>query len=449
MKRLISLVLIIFLCLSVIACNGDNITTTENGDITTTQGSDNVTTLPPVTLPVKCNHDEEIIAGKEPTTTSIGLTEGKKCTLCGEILEPQSTISAMPVTDGFEYRLNDDNASYTVIGIGDITDDKLVIPSAFNGLPVTAIGIGAFENCENITEAIIPDSITYIGKSAFEYCTNLKKISIPDSVTKLGVSAFKDCWYLTEVKLSNSLSRIENYTFSKCKSLTHVKIPDSVKKLGYSIFMKCESLESVELPVGIPNIPTSMFYDCTSLASITIPEGVTTIESDAFYNCKGLKEMNMPSTLKTLKRDSRFNLFSGCDNVEKYYVDPDNPYFYSVDGVFYSANGILLRYPCGKKSSTFTVPEGIEKIYNGAFDNCDHLENVDLPDTLTYIGNRAFYSCDKLEYIYIPIGVKTIWYEAFSKCPLITISCGSFGIQKDWDERWIDKGTYVSWGRTS
>ena len=106
MKKLLLSTLAILLCLSafvLIACNGDDDTTTTN-DITTTDNvtttnGDNVTTLPPPSP--ACDHVEEIIKGKEPTTSNTGYTDGKKCALCGEILESQYVIPALKFVDGF------------------------------------------------------------------------------------------------------------------------------------------------------------------------------------------------------------------------------------------------------------------------------------------------------------------------------------------------------------
>lgn len=43
----------------------------------------------------KLSHSEEVVAGKEATCTEDGLTDGKKCSACGEILLVQETIPAL------------------------------------------------------------------------------------------------------------------------------------------------------------------------------------------------------------------------------------------------------------------------------------------------------------------------------------------------------------------
>ena len=149
MKKLIFSILIIFLCLTsftLVSCGGEDDTTTTKEDDTTTTVDDSAADN--VDL---CEHKStEVIPGKEPSTTSTGRTEGEKCVLCGKILNTQQIISAKPFIDGFEYRLNDDNSSYSVIGIGSVSDTEIVIPTVYNGLPVTEIGEEAFKNCKNI-----------------------------------------------------------------------------------------------------------------------------------------------------------------------------------------------------------------------------------------------------------------------------------------------------------
>ena len=65
---------------------------------------------------------------------------------------------------------------------------------------------------------------------------------------------------------------------------------------------------------------------------------------------------------------------------------------------------------------SITLSNGVESIGNYAFDSCTNLQYITLPDSVKSIGERAFRSCDSLESIKIPYGVETIEIELFSCC---------------------------------
>ena len=148
-------------------------------------------------------------------------------------------------SEGLEFELNDDGASYAVTGVGTCTDTNVVIPSKYDGLPVTSIGDYAFYDCSSLTSITIPDSVTTIGEYAFYYCSNLTSIVIPDSVTSIGDSAFDYCTSLTSVTIPNSVTSIGNAAFRDCSSLTSVTIGDSVTFIGYAAFRTCYNLTTV------------------------------------------------------------------------------------------------------------------------------------------------------------------------------------------------------------
>ena len=56
------------------------------------------TTVAQETVPAK-GHTEEVVAGKDATCTETGLTEGKKCTVCGETTVAQETVPAKGHTE--------------------------------------------------------------------------------------------------------------------------------------------------------------------------------------------------------------------------------------------------------------------------------------------------------------------------------------------------------------
>ena len=49
---------------------------------------------------------------------------------------------------------------------------------------MTEIGWGAFRSCENLTEIVIPNSVTEIGPKAFEGGASLKRIKLPKQLKR-------------------------------------------------------------------------------------------------------------------------------------------------------------------------------------------------------------------------------------------------------------------------
>ena len=114
-----------------------------------------------------------------------------------------SLLSCAKESEGLEFELNDDGESYSVAGIGTCTDTDIVIPSTYEGKPVTIIGNNAFTDCNELTSIIIPDSVTSINFAAFSFCAELMNIEIPNSVTSIGGGAFYGCKGLTSVIFDN------------------------------------------------------------------------------------------------------------------------------------------------------------------------------------------------------------------------------------------------------
>ena len=54
------------------------------------------------------------------------------------------------------------------------TDGK--IPSSIAGYPVTEIAGGAYANCINMTEVVIPSTVKRVEREAFSGCTSVRSI---------------------------------------------------------------------------------------------------------------------------------------------------------------------------------------------------------------------------------------------------------------------------------
>lgn len=101
-------------------------------------------------------------------------------------------------SEGLQYSLNADSASYSVTQKGSCKDADIIIPAEYEGLPVTKISDGAFIDHPEITSVVIPDSVTSIGRGAFADCTSLTNIIFTGTTTQWsGVG--KDMYWNTSV----------------------------------------------------------------------------------------------------------------------------------------------------------------------------------------------------------------------------------------------------------
>lgn len=94
----------------------------------------------------------------------------------------------------FEKIDEDENGTYDYVKVVDCDEsiESVVIPSHFQGVPVTTIDVYAFENCSNLKSVMLPETITTIVSRSFIGCSSLISIDLPESVTHLNPRAFEN-----------------------------------------------------------------------------------------------------------------------------------------------------------------------------------------------------------------------------------------------------------------
>lgn len=84
-------------------------------------------------------------------------------------------------------------------------------------------------------------------------------------------------------------------------------------------------------------------------------------------------------------------------------MDNANSAYTTVDGALYTKDlSMILRYPEGKRDVSFSLPESVTNIGEGAFYNCRNLKELTIPNSVTGNVEGDFISgCSSLQNIYV------------------------------------------------
>ncbi len=81
---------------------------------------------------------------------------------------------------------------------------------------VTGIASFGFSALVDLTEIVLPSSLTFLGEGAFSGCTNLRTVIIPDGVISVSASAFHGCTALSTLYIGRWVARIGPSAFADC-----------------------------------------------------------------------------------------------------------------------------------------------------------------------------------------------------------------------------------------
>ena len=358
---------------------------------------------------------------------------------CGEDEETEGAESSK----GLEFKLNKDEKSYTLAGIGTCEAENIVV-DYYNGYPVTEIA-----------------------RNAMSRTSSIKTLTIGDSVTKIGEMSFYGCENLTEVKIGKGVTTIGKNVFEKCISLIEIEIPDGIKEIPMRAFGDCTSLKSVKIGEDVEEIRRYAFENCSSLCSVTIPEKIKYVRENAFLGCNNLVEVINFSNIEftrgseengriayyalkihkgeselVYKEDFMFLTSDKTNYLVKYLGDKTevnlpNDYegeAYVIAPYAFSNNKTITDVTFGKKTAgigknafegatalkTVNISSSVAAIGAEAFSGCVALDNISIPDSVQAIGMSAFKNCTSIKEMKLSKNVRLIGENAFENCNSLT-----------------------------
>ena len=165
-----------------------------------------------------------------------------------------------------------------------------------------------------------------------------------------------------------------------------------------------------------------------------IPNGIEYLDRDLFYDAHSLEKVAIPQSVKKIEATmfpaSKWGKISVLEEIN---VADDNPVYKSVNGVVYSKDLTkIVVFPAGSPISSFKAPETVKEICKNAFQGCNNLKEVILPEGCERIEEYAFDSCENLQHINLN-RVKEIEEHAFQECKnLKTIELDSVNEINEW-----------------
>ena len=235
-------------------------------------------------------------------------------------------------------------------------------------------------------------------------------------------------------------------------------LPAGTKVIEEEAFYGDQSIDEVVLPEGVEEIGPRAFED-SSINKVNLPDSLTEIAEDAFdldddieisanegsYAHEWLKERGyQPPELPSPVTDFEFTgNANGTCTLSKYIGKEENVVIPEKDGngrivtsigkgafedcntlgsvtIPNSVTSIELFAFYGSSLRNITIPDSVTNIGYEAFCNCKSLTNIKLPAGMTKIDWYAFYLCSSLRSITVPEGVTSIEEHAFDDCSSLT-----------------------------
>lgn len=369
-------------------------------------------------------HVEEVVPAVEATCESVGLTEGKKCSVCGTTLVAQQEIPKLSHTYDDDYDEQCNECGHTR-DVGCEHAETEVIPGY--DATCTEPGLTDGTKCKKCGETLVEQELTSVGghdeEIEYGYEPTCKKEGLSDKryCTKCD-TVFEDhepipvidCRPGDWIVDKEASYTEEGHKYKKCtmcgETLVEEDIPVVVPvyseglefteyyEYGYQVSIGTCTERNIVIPSFyngkyVVAIAEEGFKD-SNITSVEIPESIKIIRRSAFENCESLTSIILPESTTYIDNYA----FSGCIKLAEIYV-PD-----SVTWIGPNAFAFCFEL------TEFKIPTSQTKIWQDTFYYCTNLKKVTIHADVTHLYSWMFERCEALEVIKYE-GTKEQWNE--------------------------------------
>lgn len=163
----------------------------------------------------------------------------------------------------------------------------------------------------------------------------------------------------------------------------------------------------------VTEIDDCAFCDEADITKVVIPDSVTKIGDWAFEGTS-ITSITIPASVTELG----YNIVSGCTKLKQITVDAKNPVYYEINNCLVDKASKKIVAGCNKS----VIPDdgSVTAIASYAFQGCDEIIAVTVPESITSLGENVFSLCKNLKSIVIPKSVTSITSAQFWGCDALT-----------------------------